>query len=231
MNDIRTQPHVLVIEDDEHINHIVAEVLRKESFLCTSAFSGSEGKLLVGRHSYELIILDLMLPGLSGEAFMQYLRGELKSDIPVIVLSAKDELDHKLQLFELGAVDYVTKPFEVKELLARIHVHIGRTAKSVGNNVHRHKNLKLDSDARTVEVNEHALNLTRQEFRIVELLLKNPTRVFTKRDLYELAWEEIYIGEDKTITVHISNIRNKMKAYDEHAYIETVWGIGFRLSP
>ncbi|WP_368654216.1 response regulator transcription factor [Ornithinibacillus sp. 4-3] len=224
------QPHILIIEDDEHINNIIYDVLQKENFLCTQAFSGSEGKINVSQQAYDLIILDLMLPGLSGEAFMNELRTDLQYDTPVIVLSAKEKLDHKLNLFDLGADDYVTKPFEVEELLARIHVHLKRNTKIRTTTSYRHKNLTLDSDTMSVTVHQSELNLTRQEYKIIELLIKNPTRVFTRQDLYELAWDEIYVGEDKTITVHISNIRNKIKAFDDENYIETVWGIGFRLS-
>ncbi|WP_449355450.1 response regulator transcription factor [Virgibacillus natechei] len=224
------QPSILIIEDDEHINNIICDVLRKENFSCTQAYSGSEGKMNVTLYVYEVIILDLMLPGLSGEAFMHELRTELKCDTPVIVLSAKEKLDQKLNLFELGADDYVTKPFEVEELLARINVHLKRNSKTESVTQNRHKNLFLDSDTMSVKVNNAALNLTRQEYKIIELLVKNPTRVFTKQDLYELAWEDMYIGEDKTITVHISNIRNKIRRHDNEAYIDTVWGIGFRLS-
>lgn len=224
------QPSILIIEDDEHINNIIYDVLRKENFLCTQAFSGTEGKMNVTHHVYELIILDLMLPGLSGEDFMYELRSELKCDTPVIVLSAKEKLDHKLNLFDLGAEDYVTKPFEVEELLARINVHVKRNTKTESISTFMHKNLLLDTDTMSVRVKKATLNLTRQEYKIMELLLKNPTRVFTKQDLYELAWDDIYIGEDKTITVHISNIRNKIRAHTEETYIDTVWGIGFRLT-
>lgn len=230
MRNERSQPRILIIEDDEHINNIIYDVLRKENFNCTQAFSGSEGKMQVAHYAYELIILDLMLPGLSGEAFMYELRNELKCDTPVIVLSAKEKLDHKLNLFDLGADDYVTKPFEVEELLARIHVHVKRNAKTESVSQYKHKKLLLDSETMSVKVNDAELNLTRQEYKIIELLVKNPTRVFTKQDLYELAWDDMYIGEDKTITVHISNIRNKIRAHTEETYIDTVWGIGFRLS-
>ncbi|MBO0994634.1 response regulator transcription factor [Bacillus sp. SD088] len=224
------RPRILIIEDDEHINNIIYDVLRKENFLCTQAYSGSEGKMNVTRHMYELIVLDLMLPGLTGEAFMYELRTELKCDTPVIVLSAKEKLDHKLNLFDLEADDYVTKPFEVEELLARINVHLKRNAKTESVSQYKHKNLLLDSDTMSVRVNNVELNLTRREYKIIELLVKNPTRVFTKQDLYEFAWEDMYIGEDKTITVHISNIRHKIRNHTEETYIDTVWGIGFRLS-
>jgi len=231
MNDVKSRSNILIIEDDVHINNIIYDALQHDYYTCTQAFSGSEGKLIAAHQRFELILLDLMLPGLSGEAFMHYLRTELKSSTPVIVLSAKDQLDHKLNLFELGAVDYMTKPFELKELLARINVHIVKTTNTSSTHSYNHKNLALDSETRSVQVNQIELNLTRQEYNIVELLIKNPVRVFTKQDLYDLAWGDIYIGEDKTITVHISNIRNKIKKHDDQAYIDTVWGIGFKLSP
>lgn len=221
---------VLIIEDDEHINGIICDGLTADKFLCTQAYSGSEGKINLAHQDYQLIVLDLMLPGLSGEEFMHYLRKDLKSGVPVIILSAKDQLDHKLNLFALGADDYVTKPFEIEELIARIHVHIKRNAADESSKEYKHKNLLLDSTAYSVKVKDTTLSLTRQEYKIVELLVRNPTRVFTKQDLYELAWDEIYMGEDKTITVHISNIRNKIKRYDSEPYIDTIWGIGFRLS-
>ncbi|RJE84721.1 DNA-binding response regulator [Paenibacillus sp. 1011MAR3C5] len=223
------QPNILIVEDDEHINNIIFDVLQRENFICTQAYSGSEGIMNVTRQEYQLIILDLMLPGLPGEDFMHQLRINLSIETPVIILSAKDKLDHKLNLFKLGAVDYVTKPFEVEELLARIHVHLKRTSRTGSVTRYRHKNLVLNSETLNVKVNHTDLKLTRQEYKILELLIKNPERVFTKQDLYELAWEDIYIGEDKTITVHISNIRNKIKQHDEQTYIDTIWGIGFRL--
>lgn len=225
------QLSILIMEDDEHINNVIVNALRQENILCTQAFSGSEGKLHVTLREYDLIILDLMLPGLSGESFIQELRTELQSDIPVIVLSAKDKLDNKLHLFSLGADDYVTKPFEIEELLARIHVHVKRKIINKTGYHYQHKNMILHEDTRSVTVNGTELSLTKQEYNILHILVKNKSRVFTKQDLYELAWDDHYIGEDKTITVHISNIRNKIKQYDKETYIDTVWGIGFRLSP
>lgn len=221
--------HILLIEDDEHINGIIYEGLIQEGFSCTQAYSGTEGQLHVTHTTYDLIILDLMLPGLTGERFIEQLRGAQQCHTPVIVLSAKDELDHKLNLFELGADDYVTKPFNIQELIARIQVHIKRTTKQQATNEFRHKNLVLNDQSYAVDVNGTLLNFTRQEFKIMELLLKHPSRVFTKQDLYQLAWDDMYIGEDKTLSVHISNLRNKIKLHCNENYIDTVWGIGFRL--
>jgi DNA-binding response OmpR family regulator len=222
---------ILIVEDNAQISDIIAEGLRCEGFRCTQAYSGSEAMLHLAQTGYELIVLDLMLPGLSGEALISRLRGELRSSVPVIVLSARDQLDHKLELFARGADDYVTKPFELAELIARIHAQLKRAGlASETEPAYRHKQLLLDSRTYQATVKGHPLQLTRQEYRILELLLKNPSRVFTKQDLYTLAWDEPYMGEDKTITVHISNIRNKIKAHCEQSYIETIWGIGFRLS-
>lgn len=149
----------------------------------------------------------------------------------MIVLSAKDQLDHKLDLFALGADDYVTKPFALEELIARIQVHIKRTVPSLPTAAYRHKQLLLDPETFTASVDGAPLHLTRREFKILELLVKHPTRAFSKQDLYELAWDEIYMGEDKTVAVHISNLRAKLRSHTDDDYIDTVWGIGFRLSP
>lgn len=221
---------ILIVEDDAQISEIIVVGLRREGFRCTQAYSGSEAMLHLAQTGYELIVLDLMLPGLSGEALISCLRGELHSSVPVIVLSARDQLDHKLELFARGADDYVTKPFELAELVARIHAQLKRAQPAAEAEPYRHKQLLLDSRTYQATVKGQSLQLTRQEYRILELLLKHPSRVFTKQDLYTLAWDEPYMGEDKTITVHISNIRNKIKAHCEQSYIETIWGIGFRLS-
>lgn len=222
---------LLIIEDDAQINQILHDGLTQEGYVCTQAYSGSEGLLQVERGHFHLILLDLMLPGMSGEQFMEELRDKRKSAIPVIVLTAKDQLDHKLNLFALGAADYVTKPFAIEELIARIQVHIQREQAAATPVSYRYKQLHLDSETYRVTLADEEIALTRQEYRILELLVKHPLRVYTKQDLYELAWDEPYLGEDKTITVHISNIRTKLKAYTSDSYIDTVWGIGFRMSP
>ncbi|WP_020616460.1 response regulator transcription factor [Paenibacillus daejeonensis] len=227
-----TLPHLLIVEDDEHINTMIFEGLTAAHYRCSQAFSGSEGKLYLEREAVDLVILDLMLPGLTGEQLIREIKGASGTSVPVIVLSAKDQLDHKLDLFQLGADDYVTKPFALAELIARIGVHLKRSAAApplVG--ISRYRGLTIDPAAYMASVDGHPLQLTRREFTILELLVKHPTRVFSKRDLYELAWDEIYMGEDKTVNVHISNIRAKLRTFSEEDYIDTVWGIGFRLHP
>ena len=224
------KPSILIIEDDVHINQIVRDALMRQGLQCTQAYSGTEGLLLAQQRAFNLIILDLMLPGLSGEDFIKTLRLELDKNTPVIILSAKDKLDHKLELFSYGADDYMTKPFEAMELVARVQAQLKRSSEKEHINTFSHKGLELDINNFSAVIHGESLALTRKEFKLLELLIKHPTRIFTKQDLYELAWDEVYIGEDKTITVHISNLRQKIKAQTDEPYIDTVWGIGFRLS-
>lgn len=170
-----------------------------------------------------------MLPGRSGESLLPAIKA--KQQIPIIVISAKDSLDSKINLLTAGAEDYMTKPFEIQELVARVGVQIRRfSVEEPKAKALRYKEMVLNSDAFSAAIKDQMLTLTKQEFKILELLLLHPDRVFSKQDIYDYAWDDIYIGEDKTINVHISNIRKKMKAVTDDEYIETVWGIGFRLA-
>lgn len=183
--------------------------------------------------AYDLILLDLMLPGMSGNDFLKQYRKEAQT--PVIVLSAKDELDSKVDLLSSGADDYLTKPFELRELIARINVQLRRhpqdnTDKSDEDDILNHKNLILNKSTMEVKVHDDVISVTKLEFKILELLMSYPNKVFSKQDIYDYAWEDYYIGEDKTINVHISNIRQKLKKHTNEDYIDTVWGIGFKLS-
>lgn len=219
---------ILIVEDDSRINEMMKTGLSKAGYSCISAFSGTEAKLLLESRSFDLMILDLMLPGLTGEQLLGKVRKG--SSMPVIVLSAKDELDTKVDLLTLGADDYMTKPFELKELEARVLVQLRNHAQRDEANCRlEYKNLCLDTEKKQLFVNKNPVSLTAREYRIMELFLKYPQKVFSKNELYEYAWEEYYIGEDKTINVHISNIRSKIKKVTEQECIETVWGLGFRL--
>lgn len=222
---------ILIIEDDTDINNLIAEALGKEGYSCTQVFSGTEALLYTRSESFDLAVMDLMLPGMSGEELITKLHGEYK--IPVIVLSAKDSLDSKIALLNSGAEDYMTKPFAVEELIARVGVQLRRVSDISGKGRGKilvHKQLKLCPENFSAEVNEQDLSLTKQEFKILELLMSNPNRVFSKQDIYDYAWDDIYIGEDKTINMHISNIRKKLKALTDEEYIETVWGVVFKLA-
>lgn len=222
--------HILIIEDDTDINNVIAEALAKAGYSCTQAFSGTEALLYLEREDYALAIMDLMLPGLPGEALLPKLKE--RKPIPVIVVSAKDGLDSKVDLLTSGAEDYLTKPFAIPELVARAGVQIRRFAGAEDSREEklRYKDLVLSPASFTAAVGDSEIVLTRQEFKILELLLTYPNKVHSKQDIYDYAWDDIYIGEDKTINVHMSNIRKKLKAVSEEEYIETVWGIGFRLA-
>ncbi|MDR0948206.1 MAG: response regulator transcription factor [Lachnospiraceae bacterium] len=221
---------ILIVEDDTDINNLIYEALSKAGYHCTQAFSGTESLLYLKHETYSLILLDLMLPGLDGKAVLSVIRQEHST--PVIVLSAKDTLEYKVDLLGAGAEDYMTKPFELPELLARVAVQIrrfiGQDDKSPSLLVY--KDLQLDTSNFNVTVCGREILFTRQEFKILELLLSHPGRIYSKQEIYDYAWSDIYLGEDKTINVHISNIRKKIKQNTPQEYIETVWGIGFKLA-
>lgn len=228
---------ILIIEDSADINNLIGEALKKAGYEYRQAFSGTEGLLCASAEQFDLAVMDLMMPGMSGEELLPKLRE--KQNIPVIILSAKDGLDSKLSLFDAGAEDYMTKPFEVAELIARIGVRLkkvsseweggrGQSGHCQGGKKLVLKNLTLNQESFCGEIDGNKISLTKQEFKILELLLSNPQRVFSKQDIYTYAWEDYYMGEDKTINMHISNIRKKLKAVSEEEYIETVWGIGFK---
>ena len=218
---------LLIIEDDVNINEMLQEAFGKKGYEVVSAYSGTEGILRIEKETYQMVILDLMLPGMDGQQVLKNIRE--KSNVPVIVLSAKDELDTKVDLLMSGASDYMTKPFELKELEARVLVQLTNAAGK--NEVFlEYRDLRIDREGKKVILCGKPLSLTAQEYRILELLLKHPQKVFTKNEIYEYAWEEYYMGEDKTINVHISNIRQKMKKITQEEYIETVWGMGFKLA-
>lgn len=221
-------PSILIVEDDFDINNMLGDALAKKGYSYTQAFSGTEALLRLEQKKYDLILLDLMIPGMSGDMVIKKVKPD--NQTPVIVISAKDELESKVDLLLSGADDYITKPFEISELLARIAVQLRRHSSSSTNTIHTHKELTLNSDMYQVNMNGTDINLTRQEFKILELLMTNPNKVFSKQAMYEYAWDDYYLGEDKTINVHISNIRQKLKKVSEEDYIETVWGIGFKLS-
>ena len=251
-------PNILIVEDDININNLLCEVLRKAGYTCEQAFSGTEAKLLldIKEKAYTLVLLDLMLPGASGEEVLKEIRKQGR--LPVIVLTAKDSIDDKIGVLTDGADDYITKPFEIREVLARIQVqlrHIETETKSEAE-VETEAETQVETEVKTkadiqkgqgsgrLEFRDMVLTrstfevsiggrvlpkITKQEFAILELLLKNPKQVFSKEDIFEYAWDEPYMGETKTLDVHISNIRKKIKTVTPDEYIETIWGIGYRL--
>lgn len=222
--------HLLIVEDDAENNGILRDYLEGHGYACTQAFSGSEGRLLFSMDHFDLVLLDLMLPGVPGEELIS----EFSRKAPVIVLSAKSALDSKVNALSAGAEDYLCKPFDLPELLVRIQVQIRRQTKDMAqedrkDNTCRYREWSLNPDTMEMLAAGSPIILTRHEFLILELLMRNPRQVFSKRRIYEYAWGEEYLAEDKTINVHISNIRAKLKETGTDSYIQTVWGMGFKL--
>lgn len=231
---MNTDTKILIVEDDTDINNILATALKKEGYDSIQVFSGTEAKLMLElkKGAFSLVLLDLMLPGVSGEEVLEEIRKE--GEIPVIVLTAKDSLDNKLSMLTGGADDYITKPFDIKEVIARVQIQLRHAQKQNGTvdiakQQIKHKKMLLDKSDFSIAIGDVTLSkITKQEFAILELLMGNPKQVFSKEAIFEYAWEEPYIGETKTLDVHISNIRKKIRTVTEEEYIETVWGIGYR---
>ena len=225
---MKEEKKILIVEDDTDINNLLFTALKKQGYTATQAFSGTEAKMLLKMENFALILLDLMLPGISGEEVLEFIKEQGNS--AVIILTAKDTLDDKVNLLIAGADDYITKPFEIQEVLARVQVQLRRSVQEGNSNVLSHKQMVLDREKFQIKVEGQLMGkITKQEFSILELLLKHPKQVFSKEDIFEYAWEEPYMGETKTLDVHISNIRKKIKEVTKEEYIETVSGIGYRL--
>lgn len=227
---------ILVIEDDREINNLICEFLSKNGYETVSARDGITGlRKFENEKSVDLVILDLMLPYKSGDGVLSEIRR--MSNIPVIVTSAKDMIQTKVDIMRLGADDYITKPFDLDELLVRIEAVLRRcsgadirlAATGNGNKTYAFKNLVLDDSLKEARVKGNLLELTAKEYEILKLLTANPRKLFSKANLYESVWNEPYYAEDNTLKVHMSNIRNKIKKYDSEEYIETVWGMGYKI--
>ncbi|MFR2338913.1 MAG: response regulator transcription factor [Mediterraneibacter gnavus] len=219
---------VLVVEDDFQLNEMLKNVLLKEGYDVETAFSGTEALLLLENRMIDLVVLDLMLPGVSGEKVLDKIKE--KMDIPIIILSAKSEIDSKVDLIKRGADDYITKPFDNKELLVRIEAVMRRSEPSKMRKKYGYKDIVLDTSSYSVKVAGVEVSFTKYEYLILKLLMSEPGRIFTKNNIYESIWNEEFFGEENAINVHISNIRKKLSEINKNEqYIETVRGIGFRL--
>lgn len=231
---------ILVIEDDAAINDVVTTRLERAGHEVTQAFSGSEARLLLesgsGRGTFDVVVCDLMLPGIAGEELVRLIR-ERDASTPVVVISARDAAADRVSLLRLGADDYLTKPFDLDELVARVEVQLRHRDVAPSATTLRWRRWTLDPEARTLQVAPGekgepggTVTLTRIEFNILELLVRRPNKVFSKSELFELAWGEPFAGDDSTVAVHVSNIRAKLRASGTDDYIRTVWGMGFKLA-
>jgi len=222
------QKKILIIEDDTDINHMLQTLLRQNGYEAVGAYSGTEG-LLVHSGEVSLILLDLMLPGQRGEEIIQELKA--KHNVPVIVMSAIHDVGKKVDLFSLGADDYVTKPFFNEELLARIAVRLKKPEADRGTCEKLHfRDIVLDTGDFSVQCGGKAVELSRLEFELLRLLVKNAGKVCTKSMIYDTVWNDENSADDNTLNVHISKLRKKLKSCNpKDDYIETVWSIGYRM--
>ncbi|MDR1794960.1 MAG: response regulator transcription factor [Erysipelotrichaceae bacterium] len=219
---------ILIVEDDNDINQMLAQLLHHNGYATLSVYSGTEALLQLEHEEMDLVLLDLMLPGKNGEEVLSELR--LKSNLPVIVLTAIDESEKIVELLQKGANDYVTKPFDNEVLLARIAVQL-RTKPTQEVRILQFKDLKLDLNRYDGYVGDSIIGLSKREFEILKLMMSNPEKVFTKAILYEVVWKDVYLGDDNTINVHISKLRAKLDhLHPGEDYIETIWGVGFKMS-
>lgn len=212
---------IAIIDDDPHIGDLLEELLSREGYATLRAYSGTEALYLLERTRPDLVLLDLMLPGLTGEEVISHIRG-----IPVIVLSARLDVGDKVRLLLGGAADYMTKPFDARELLARVAVQLrergGDGALSCGA-------IRLDPNAREAAVGENAVRLTRTEFAILRLLMRHPGQAMSKSAILERIGEDTPDCTESSLKIHVSNLRRKLREAGAGDAIEAVWGIGFRL--
>lgn len=217
---------ILIIDDDQTIGNLEQEVLEREGYAVLRAYSGTEAQMLLKNVRPNLILLDLILPGLSGEELLPQLRG-----IPVIVVSAKAAVQDKVSLLLGGAADYLTKPFDTKELLARIAVRLREAVHSPLVPVLTCGDLTLDTSSHEVRLAGVPVTLTRTEYAILKLLMRNPGQVLAKSVLLDRIAEDTPDCTENSLKTHISNLRGKLRDTSGKDYIEAVWGIGFRLNP
>ncbi|MBC1524328.1 response regulator transcription factor [Listeria booriae] len=224
-----TKGKILIAEDDNDINHLIYEVLTREGYTVTQAFSGTEAKMHWNNEAFDLLLCDLMLPGMTGEELIAEIIA--KQSASIIVISAKNTIMDKVDLLKLGASDYITKPFDIEELLARVEVQLRKTTteESVNESL-SWQGLTLSTDRYNAQIDGQDIRLTAREFGILKLLISNPKKVFTKENIFSSVWGETEYIDENTVNVHMSNIRSKLnKAKPDRDYIETVWGIGFKM--
>lgn len=215
---------ILIVDDDVYIGNALEEALADEGYRILRAYSGTEAIFVLSQSRPDLVLLDLMLPGLSGEEVLPHMK-----DLPVIVISAKSDVDNKVDLLLGGAVDYVTKPFQTKELLARIAVHLrtfdtNRRAKTL-----TFADISIHTDTRIVQVKGVEVKLTRTEYAILKTLMQNQTQIISKSTLLDCIMEDTLDCTESSLKTHISHLRTKIAQINGRDCIETIWGIGYRM--
>lgn len=214
--------NILVVEDDIYIGNMTEEALKAKGYNVLRAYSGTEALLKLSTDNIDLVLLDLMLPGLSGEEVLPKIK-----NIPVIIVSAKTAIDDKVELLSVGAADYITKPFDIRELLARIEVQLRNPA--IKNTEITYKNIVIDASAHSVAVSDTPVKLTKTEYAILKQLMLNPTQVITKSCFLDLISIDTPDCTESSLKVHISNLRKKLSEASGEEYIDAVWGIGFKM--
>lgn len=214
---------ILVVEDDNTIHKVIEDILKKEHYIVISAYSGTEAISIIENEDIDLILLDLMLPGINGEDIVK----KINRTIPIIVISAKTSSVDKAKVLLDGANDYITKPFEKIELLARIQVQL-RISCNKNKNL-KYKEIELLEDNKTMKIQNNKIALTKTEYTIMRELLLNPSKVVTKTRLLDLMSIDLENCDENSLKVHISNIRKKIRKITQVEYLEAVWGIGFKI--
>lgn len=215
---------IAVIDDDIHISDMLSDLLGREGYKVICAHSGTEAVSLLSREKPDIVLLDLMMPGLSGEQILPKIK-----NIPTIIISAKADVDNKIKLLLDGAADYITKPFNTGELLARITVQLRKSHADISN-ILTFGGLSLNTDTHEVSAGEKSARLTKTEFAILKLLMLNPNQVITKSAILDKISEDTPDCVESSLKVHISNLRKKLREISGEEYIESVWGIGFKMN-
>lgn len=215
---------ILIIDDDIHIGNVLEETLSKEGYQIFRAYSGTEALFVLSKSKPDLVLLDLMLPGLNGEDVLPQIKG-----IPIIVVSAKVDIDNKVDVLLGGVVDYVTKPFNMKELLARISVHLRNSESVLVSSELTFADIVLNTNTHIAKICNTEIKLTRTEYAILKLLMQNPTQVVTKSLLLDRISTDTPDCTESSLKMHISNLRKKLREENNKDYIEAVWGIGFKM--
>lgn len=215
---------IMIVEDDQHIGNLVEEALQQEGYDVLRAYSGTEAMMLLEREKPDLILMDLMLPGLSGEELLPKIK-----EIPVIVVSAKVDIEDKVNLLLAGAVDYLTKPFEIRELLARISIRLRDREQKQTEDILTAGEIRMKELSREVCIGEREVKLTKTEYAILKLLMRNAGQAVSKTVILDRISLDTQDCTEGSLKQHISNLRKKLKDADGMDHIEAVWGIGFRL--